>query len=197
MRLEQSAEWTRQPDAGPPPTRAKRKRAFPFVWQLAGDPIRVGPARGGPVPIRRMGEACGWRAPAHSTHTDHHREPLRRKRHFANRRRGLERIRGVEPIAEACRGGAGDTIGVAPLGLRPLGEGFIAAFSGSSEAAIAANGLEGRLRFESTARHSLWAPHGVADLGERVWCVSSPSSAQIGVLRERIIGNDSVGSKRR
>ncbi|MFO0819323.1 MAG: hypothetical protein U1A77_15355 [Pirellulales bacterium] len=155
------------------------------AWQVLGEPIEL--ARPVATMCRSVDGSAVWLA---STAATTRAQPITANHFVENSIMQIDlatwRIRGVERTDRRStrQDGAGDTeLGISPLGLAPYEEGFIAAFAGSSEVAIALRGLESRLRFESTARHSIWAPHGVADLGQKVWCVSSPATGQIGVVR--------------
>jgi len=74
--------------------------------------------------------------------------------------------------------------GVSPMGIAPFGgKSFLVAFAGTDEVwelpfAAGGGGPAAHYLHASGIR----APHGVADLGEGWWCVSSPSEGSISVL---------------
>lgn len=79
--------------------------------------------------------------------------------------------------------GPGDTEhGVSPMGMTVVDDVMLMTFAGSDEVSPIAPQTGAILNYRVFHEESLNAPHGVADLGEDYWCVSSPANGTIGIL---------------
>jgi hypothetical protein len=74
--------------------------------------------------------------------------------------------------------------GASPMGITSYGDSLMIAFAGTNEIATATAKTGATLDFTYIDEEPLNAPHGVADLGEGVWCVSSPIDSTIGIFNE-------------
>ena len=83
-----------------------------------------------------------------------------------------DRHSNAQDVASTIEHGAG------PIGFSAIDGGFLVAFSGSAEVWRMVDGAPTE-RF--ALDDQLPAPHGVADLGEGAWAVSSPSTGTIGI----------------
>jgi hypothetical protein len=72
--------------------------------------------------------------------------------------------------------------GVSPLGLAALGDSLVIAFAGTNELAMSSFENGASFLFRTFEDEPLDAPHGIADLGEGYFCVSSPANGTIGVF---------------
>ncbi len=76
--------------------------------------------------------------------------------------------------------------GVSPMSIAVYGDGLLIAFAGTNEVALNTPGAGSTLDFTYIDDEPLSAPHGVADLGDDTWCVSSPVDGTIGIYDDDV-----------
>lgn len=72
------------------------------------------------------------------------------------------------------------------MGIAAVGDSLMVAFAGTDEIANVSADSGSALEFTHLDEKPLSAPHGIADLGEGVWCVASPVDATIGIFGNKM-----------
>jgi len=160
--------------------------ASPQPWTLEENPILV--AR----PVVTLCRASGGSEVVFSsTSTELNHEPIEANHFIEDTIHHLDLVKWeVTSQYPTQRGGLnqdepGTTEhGASPMGITTYGESLLIAFAGTNEIATAAAKTGATLDFTYIDEEPLSAPHGVADLGEGVWCVSSPIDSTIGIFNE-------------
>lgn len=71
--------------------------------------------------------------------------------------------------------------GISPIGLANVGNSLFMAFAGTNEVGRMNSESGNTINFTWVDEEQISAPHGIADLGEGAWAVSSPVDASIGI----------------
>ena len=72
--------------------------------------------------------------------------------------------------------------GVSPIGIANVGSAQFIAFAGTNDVGKMTTETGGSIKFTFVDEEQISAPHGLADLGEGTWAVSSPVDASIGIF---------------